>query len=82
MARLTSHHKRPEHLPKLEYQVDRLARSVRDRADRYAVSHPGVSSWLSEAAQAELFGTDLGPDLAPPTQLAQPSNQIHSILAQ
>jgi hypothetical protein len=48
----------------------------------YAVSHPGVSRWLSEAAQAELFGTDLGPDLALPTQFAQPSNQIHSVLAQ
>jgi hypothetical protein len=47
----------------------------------YAVSHPDVSRWISEAAQAELFGTDLGPNLAPPTQLAQPANQIHTGLA-
>jgi len=42
---------------------------------------PGISKWISEAVQAEFVGTDLVPDLAPPKQLAQPSNQIHSVLA-
>ena len=47
----------------------------------FAVSHPGISKWISDAAQAEFVGTDLVPDLAPPKQLAQPANQIHSVLA-
>ena len=47
----------------------------------YAVSHPGVSKWISEAAQAEFVGTDLVPDLAPPKQLALPVNQIHNVLS-
>ena len=46
----------------------------------FAVSHPDVSRWISEAVQAEFVGTDL-PDLAPPKQLAQPANQIHNVLA-
>ena len=47
----------------------------------YAVSHPDVSRWISEAVHAEFVGTDLVPDLAPPKQLAQPANQIHTVLA-
>jgi hypothetical protein len=47
----------------------------------YAVSHPDVSKWISEAAQAEFVGTDLVPNLAPPTQVAQPSNQLRTVLA-
>jgi hypothetical protein len=43
----------------------------------YAVSHPDVSRWVSEAVQAEFADTDL----APPKQLAQPANQIHTVLA-
>jgi hypothetical protein len=47
----------------------------------YAVSHPGISRWVSDAVQAEFVGTDLVPDMAPPTRVAQPSNQILTVLA-
>ena len=47
----------------------------------FAVSHPGVSKWISDAAQAEFVGTDLVPDLAPPTRLAQPTNEIRTVKA-
>ena len=47
------------------------------------VSHPAAVKWISDAAQAEfvgdLGGTDLQPDVAPPTQMAQPSNQIRTV---
>jgi hypothetical protein len=46
----------------------------------YAVSHPETSKWISEAAQSELVGSDLGSVLAPPTQLAKPANQIRTVL--
>ena len=44
-----------------------------------AVSHPSASRWISEAAQAEFVGTDPMPDLASPTRLAQPTNEIRSV---
>lgn len=44
-----------------------------------AVSHPSASRWISEAVQAEFVGTDFVPDLAPPTRLAQPSNEIRTV---
>jgi hypothetical protein len=47
----------------------------------FAVSHPGASKWISDAAQAEFVGTDLVPDLAPPTRLAQPTNEIRTVKA-
>jgi hypothetical protein len=47
----------------------------------YAVSHPETSKWISEAAQAELVGFNLVPAVAPPTQVAQPANQIRAVLA-
>jgi hypothetical protein len=47
----------------------------------YAVSHPETTNWISEAAQAEFVGSDLVPDLAPPTQIARPANQIRTVLA-
>jgi len=47
----------------------------------FAISHPGVSKWISDAAQAEFVGTDFVPDLVPPTQLAQPSNEIRTVKA-
>jgi hypothetical protein len=47
----------------------------------YAVSHPDVSKWVSDAVQAEFVGTDLVPNLATPPQVAQPSNQIRTVLA-
>jgi hypothetical protein len=47
----------------------------------FAVSHPGASKWISDAAQAEFVGTDLVPDAGPPTRVAQPSNQIRTVKA-
>jgi hypothetical protein len=47
----------------------------------FAISHPGASKWISDAAQAEFVGTDFVPDLAPPTRLAQPGNQIRTVKA-
>lgn len=47
----------------------------------FVVSHPGASKWISDAAQAEFVGTDFVPDLPPPTQLAQPVNQIRTVKA-
>jgi len=44
-----------------------------------AVSHPNASKWISETAQAEFVGTDFVPDLAPPTRLAQPTNEIRTV---
>jgi len=44
-----------------------------------AVSQPSASRWISEAAQAEFIGTDLVPDIAPPTRLAQPTNEIRIV---
>jgi hypothetical protein len=46
----------------------------------YAVSHPDVSKWIAEAVQAEFAGTDLTPSRAPPTQVAQPANQIRTVV--
>ena len=47
----------------------------------FVVSHPSASNWISDAAQAEFVGTDLVPDLAPPTRLAQPTNEIRTVKA-
>ena len=47
----------------------------------FVVSHPGASKWIADAAQAEFAGTELVPDPAPPTQLAQPNNQIRTVKA-
>ena len=44
-----------------------------------AISHPSASRWISEAAQAEFVGTDFVPDLAPPTRLAQPTNEVRIV---
>jgi hypothetical protein len=44
-----------------------------------AISHPNASRLISEAAQAEFVGTDFVPDLAPPTRLAQPTNEIRIV---
>jgi hypothetical protein len=45
----------------------------------FVISHPEASKWIADAAQAEFVGTDLVPDLVPPTQLAQPGNQIRTV---
>ena len=47
----------------------------------YAVSHPETANWISEAVQAEFVGSDVVPALAPPTQVAQPANQIRTVVA-
>ena len=47
----------------------------------FVVSHPAASKWISDAAQAEFVGTDLVPDIAPPTRMAQPSNEIRTVKA-
>ena len=50
------------------------------------VSHPSASRWISEAAQAEFVGsefagTDLVPNLVPPTRLATPTNEMRTVRA-
>jgi hypothetical protein len=49
------------------------------------VSHPSASKWISDAAQAEFasqfIGADIAPDFAPPTRVAQPSNEIRRVSA-
>ena len=49
------------------------------------VGHPSASKWISDAAQAEFasqfIGPDIVPDLAPPTRVAQPSNEIRRVNA-
>jgi hypothetical protein len=47
----------------------------------FAVSHPGASKWISDAAQAKFVGIDHVPDLAPPTRLAQPINEVRTLKA-
>ena len=44
-----------------------------------ALSHPTLSGWISQAAQAE-FGTDLVLDVAP-TRLAKPAMEIRTVKA-
>jgi hypothetical protein len=51
-----------------------------------AVSHPSATKWIADAAQAEFVGTefigsDIVPDLARPTQIARPANQIRTVHA-
>ena len=45
-----------------------------------AIFQPAVSSWISEAAQAEFAGSFAMPDAAP-TQLARPANEIRAVRA-
>ena len=47
----------------------------------FVVSHPDASRWISDAAQAEFVGTDFALDVAPPTRLAQPSNENRTVKA-
>jgi len=44
----------------------------------YLVSHPEVGKWVADGVQAEFVGTDMVPNLAPPTRVAQPSNQVRT----
>ena len=45
----------------------------------YLVSHPQIASWVADGVQAEFVGTDMVPDLAPPTRMAQPANQVRTV---
>lgn len=47
----------------------------------FVVSHPETSKWIADAARAEFVNTDLAPDPAPPTHVAQPNNQIRTVKA-
>ena len=47
----------------------------------FVVSHPSASKWVSDAAQAEFVGPDLVPDIAAPTRVAQPANEIRTVKA-
>jgi hypothetical protein len=46
-----------------------------------AITHPSASKWVSDAVQAEFIGTDFVPDLAPPTRVVQPTNEIRTVKA-
>ena len=46
-----------------------------------AITHPSASKWVSEAVQAEFVGTDFLPDLAPPSRVAEPTNEIRTVKA-
>jgi hypothetical protein len=49
-----------------------------------AVSRPSASKWISDAVQVvgtQFVGTDPVPNLAPPAQLARPTNQIRTVKA-
>jgi hypothetical protein len=45
----------------------------------YIVSHPQVAKWVADGVQAEFAGTDMVPDPASPTRVAQPSNQVRTV---
>ena len=45
----------------------------------FLVSHPQVSRWVSEAAQAEFTGADSVRDSAPATRIAKPANEIQTV---
>lgn len=47
----------------------------------FVVSHPGVFKRVADAVQAEFVGTDFAPDIAPPTRLAGPKNEIRTVNA-
>ena len=47
----------------------------------YVISHPDVAKWVADGVQAEFVGTDIVPDLAPPTRVAQPTEQIRTVRA-
>ena len=45
----------------------------------FVFSHPGVSRWVAEAVQAEFASTDFVPEVAPPTRVAGPKNEIRTV---
>jgi hypothetical protein len=46
-----------------------------------AITQPSASKWVSDAVQAEFVGQDLAPDVAPPTRIAQPTNEVRTVKA-
>ena len=47
----------------------------------YVISHPEVSKWVADGVQAEFVGTNVVPELAPPTRVAQPTEQVRTVTA-
>jgi hypothetical protein len=47
----------------------------------FVVSHPNVVKWVADGVQAEFVGTDLVPNLAPPTRVASPGDPIRTTSA-
>ena len=47
----------------------------------YVVSHPEVGKWVADGVQAEFAGSNVAPDSASPTRIAQPSNQARTVTA-
>ena len=47
----------------------------------YVVSHPQIANWVSDGVQAEFVRTDMVPDIAQPTRVAQPTNQLRTVRA-
>ncbi len=47
----------------------------------YVVSHPDIAKWVADGVQAEFASTDTAPDLASPTRIAQPHNQVRTVTA-
>jgi hypothetical protein len=47
----------------------------------YIVSHPQVAKWVADGVQAEFVGTDMVPDPASPTRVAQPTNRARTVSA-
>ncbi|MEP6839658.1 MAG: hypothetical protein ABJA75_16495 [Bradyrhizobium sp.] len=45
----------------------------------FAFSHPDASRWIAQAVDAEFVSTDLVQDIAPPTRVAPPSNEIRTV---
>jgi hypothetical protein len=45
----------------------------------FAISHPGASKWISDAAQAEFVGMDFVRE--PPTRLARPNREVRTVKA-
>jgi hypothetical protein len=45
-----------------------------------AITHPNMSSWISDTVQAEFANTYLTPEITP-TQIAQPATKIRTVRA-
>ena len=44
----------------------------------YVVSHPDVTKWVTDGVQAEFAGSDVIPDFASPTRIAEPRNRARA----